>query len=130
MFPQGSVLSVTKFANKINSIVSCLYLNRAGSLHVYDFSISCQSKNIDFIERQLQECINCLEDLLPLIVSISPLPRLCMRFCQLRCLHLHPTLFLKSKVYPAVPDRVLLLILSYALNSTLNISLMNVLQLL
>ena len=56
--PQGSILSVTLFNVKISSIVKCLNLRVDGSLYVDDFLICCKSKHIRTIERQLQQCLN------------------------------------------------------------------------
>ena len=56
--PQGSVLSVTLFSLKINNILKQLPSTVYGSLYVDDLQISCQGKDMRFIERQLQMAIN------------------------------------------------------------------------
>lgn len=56
--PQGSVLSVTLFSIKINNILSVLPPTVHGSLYVDDLQISCQGKDIRYIERQLQTTVN------------------------------------------------------------------------
>ena len=53
--PQGSVLSVTLFSLKINSIVSCLTTGVKCSLYVDDFLACCRSRQMRSIERQLQQ---------------------------------------------------------------------------
>jgi len=57
---QGSVLSVTLFALKINSIVKAISLGVECSLYVDDFLIVYRSKYIHIIERHLQRSLNML----------------------------------------------------------------------
>ena len=59
--PQGSILSVTLFILKINSIADVIPASFQKSLFVDDFSVSCSSRNIASIERQLQLCLNKVE---------------------------------------------------------------------
>ena len=59
--PQGSILSVTLFAIKINSIVKCLTKDINASLYVDDFQICFSGKNMSVIQRQLQLCLNKLD---------------------------------------------------------------------
>ena len=59
--PQGSILSVTLFILKINSIANVIPASFEKSLFVDDFSITCSSRNIASIERQLQLCLNKVE---------------------------------------------------------------------
>ena len=59
--PQGSILSVTLFIVKINSITSCIRNCVDKSLFVDDFGVSYQSKHMHAIERQLQ-LLNRIED--------------------------------------------------------------------
>jgi hypothetical protein len=56
--PQGSVLSVTLFSIKINNILNQLPSSVQGCLYVDDLQISCQGKDMRFIERQLQTAVN------------------------------------------------------------------------
>ena len=56
--PQGSILSVTLFAIKINSIVKSLSPGVECSLYVDDFIICYRSKFIHIIERHLQHSLN------------------------------------------------------------------------
>ena len=60
--PQGSVLSVTLFSLKINSIVTCLTSGVDCSLYVDDFLACCRSKQMRSIERQMQQCLNKLQN--------------------------------------------------------------------
>ena len=59
--PQGSVLSVTLFGLKINSIVNCLRPNTDSCLFVDDFLACYRSRYMPTIERQLQLSLNKLE---------------------------------------------------------------------
>jgi retron-type reverse transcriptase len=52
--PQGSILSVTLFSIKIDSLAQVLKNDIEGCLFVDDFGISCRSKNMASIERQFQ----------------------------------------------------------------------------
>jgi hypothetical protein len=54
--PQGSILSVTLFVIKINTIVNCLPAGVRGSLIVDDFLLCYKSKSMRCIERVLQGC--------------------------------------------------------------------------
>ncbi len=56
--PQGSIVSVTLFMIKINSIVKVIAPNLLCSLYVYvdDVCICYRGKNMNIIERQLQLC--------------------------------------------------------------------------
>ncbi|GBN46436.1 putative RNA-directed DNA polymerase from transposon X-element [Araneus ventricosus] len=58
--PQGSVLSVTHFALKINTIFKHLQPSIKSFLYVDDLYISCSGDNRAFIERQLQIAVNKL----------------------------------------------------------------------
>ena len=57
----GSILSVTLFSVKINSITQCLKPGVDCSLYVTDFHICYKSSNMSIIERQLQLCLNKLQ---------------------------------------------------------------------
>ena len=52
--PQGSILSVTLFSLKINSLAKVLSKDVEGSLYVDDFLMSYRSNNTRSCERQLQ----------------------------------------------------------------------------
>ena len=59
--PQGSILSVTLFSLKINSLVEVLSKDIHGSLYVDDFLISYRAKSTKTCERQLQGCLGKIE---------------------------------------------------------------------
>ena len=59
--PQGSILSVTLFSLKINSLAQILNKDVEGSLYVDDFLMSYKAKNTKTCERQLQCCLNKIE---------------------------------------------------------------------
>ena len=59
--PQGSILSVTLYALKINSIVKSLSPGVECSLYVDDFLICYRSKFVHIIERHLQRSLNKLQ---------------------------------------------------------------------
>ena len=59
--PQGSILSVTLFSLKINSLAKVLSQDIHGSLYVDDFLISYRAKNTRTCERQLQGCLGNME---------------------------------------------------------------------
>jgi len=56
--PQRSILSVTLFALKINSIVKSVSPGVECSLYVDDFLICYRSKFVHIIERHLQQTLN------------------------------------------------------------------------
>ena len=61
--PQGSILSVTLFSIKINNIVNIVKNPGVDcSLYVDDFLICYRSKHIYTIERQLQQCLNKIQN--------------------------------------------------------------------
>ena len=51
--PEGSILSVTLLILKINSIADVIPSSFEKSVFVDDFSITCSSRNMASIERQL-----------------------------------------------------------------------------
>ena len=59
--PQGSILSVTLFILKINSIANVIPSSFENSPFVDDFSIGCSSRNMASIERQIQLCLHKVE---------------------------------------------------------------------
>ena len=60
--PQGSILSVTLFSIKINSLAEVLRDGIQGSLYVDDFVICYKSKNMNSVERQLQLCLHKIQN--------------------------------------------------------------------
>ena len=101
--PQGSILSVTLFAIKINSIVKCLNADINASLYVDDFQICFSGHNMSLIERKLQLCLNKLE-----LWSnengfkFSTAKTMCVHFCRKQKLHMDPELFLYGTQIPVV----------------------------
>ena len=60
--PQGSILSVTLFIVKIDSITTCISNGVDKSLFVDGFGISNLFKHMQAIERQLQFHLNRIEN--------------------------------------------------------------------
>ena len=103
--PQGSILSVTLFGIKINNIVKCLNQGVDCSLYVDDFLICYRSKNMNTIERQLQQCLNKLQTWTTENgFKFSSSKTQCVHFCQLRKLHNHPVLYLNNVQIPVVDE--------------------------
>ena len=101
--PQGSILSVTLFNIKINSITKCLGTNTDCSLYVDDFLICYRSSYMPTIERQLQGCINKLCTWSNKNgFKFSPAKTVCMHFCQKRSQHADPILYLQHTQIPVV----------------------------
>ena len=103
--PQGSILSVTLFVLKINNIVKCLPAGVRGSLFVDDFLICYRSKNMNSIERVLQNClskIECWADNNGFRFSKSK--TVCMHLCNKRTLHPDPSLKLYNCEIPVVSE--------------------------
>ena len=81
--PQGSILSVTLFSVKINSITQCLKPGVDCSLYVDDFQVCYRSSNMSIIERQLQLCLNKLQQwATDNGFRFSKTKTLCMHICQ------------------------------------------------
>ena len=103
--PQGSILSVTLFCLKINSIVKTISPGVDYSLYVDDFLICYRSKHIHIIERHLQQCLNKLSDWADTNrFKFSPSKTVCIHFCKLCKLHPDPILLLNSTPIPVVED--------------------------
>ena len=101
--PQGSILSVTLFSLKINSIVGCLPGGVDCSLYVDDFLICYSSKHMHTIERQLQQCLYKIQTWADENgFRFSKTKTVCMHFCNLRKLHPDPTLTLDRTQIPVV----------------------------
>ena len=86
--PQGSILWVTLFNIKINSITNCPNPGVDKYLFVDDFCITSTSKYIRTAECQLQQAINKINKC-PMIngFKISKTKTQCVHFCQLRKMH-------------------------------------------
>ena len=103
--PQGSILSVTLFSVKINSITQCLKPGVDCSLYVNDFQICYRSSNMSIIERRLQLCLNKLQQwATDNGFRFSKTKTVCMHMCQKRGLHLDPQLFLDQSPIPVVEE--------------------------
>ena len=101
--PQGSILSVTLFAIKINSIVKCLTKDIKASLYVDDFQICFSGKNMSTIERQLQLCLNKLDTWsYENGFKFSTSKTVCVHFCRQHKDHPDPKLKLSGKDIPVV----------------------------
>jgi len=99
--PQGSILSVTLFCLKINSIVKALCPVVECSLYVDDFLICYRSKHIHIIERHFQRCLNKLQDWADTNgFKFSTSKTVCMHFCRLRESHPEPQLYLNGTLIP------------------------------
>ena len=89
--PQGSVLSVTLFSLKINSVANSI--PRGVSMYVDDLLVCYSGKNMATIERQLQLCLNKVHGWsVAKGFKFSKSKTVCMHFCQLRTLHPDPSL--------------------------------------
>ena len=98
--PQGSILSVTLFSVKINSITQCLKPGVECSLYVDDFQVCYRSSNMSIIERQLQLCLNKLQQwATDNGFQFSKTKTVCMHIC-----HLDPQLFLDKSPIPVVEE--------------------------
>jgi len=99
--PQGSILSVTLFCLKINSIspsVDC-------SLYVDDFVICYHSKHVYIIERHLLRCLNKVQEWADTNgFKFSTTKTVCLHLCHLCKLHPDPQLFLNGSPIPVVEE--------------------------
>jgi len=103
--PQGSILSVTLFSIKINSLAKVLNDHTDGSLFVDDFGVSCRGKNMPSIERQLQLCLNKIHKWsLENGFKFSKAKTSCVHFCNMRKMHKDPELFLDKTPIKVVPE--------------------------
>ena len=93
--PQGSILSVTLFIIKINSIVDCIKPGVDCSLYVDDFHLCYRSRSMQTIERQLQQQLNKLQEWADENgFKFSQTKTVSMHFCQKRKLHEDPQLMI------------------------------------
>ena len=101
--PQGSILSVTLFSLKINSLVMSLQRHVQCSLYVDDLCIYYSSSHMPAIERKLQHCINSLQVWCDQNgFKFSSTKTVCVHFCQQRKIHLDPELYLHNEIIPVV----------------------------
>ncbi|GBN15929.1 putative RNA-directed DNA polymerase from transposon X-element [Araneus ventricosus] len=103
--PQDSVLSVTLFSLKINSIFKHLQPSIKSFLYVDDLYISCSGDNMAFIERQLQIAVNKLTQWSILNgFTFSTSKTSCVHFCRKRRLHPEPEIKLYGQVINVVSE--------------------------
>ena len=103
--PQGSILSVTLFSLKINSIVKALNPGVKCSLFVDDFVICFSGKHMHTIERQLQQCLNKIQDWATNNgFKFSKSKTKCVHFCNQRNCHEDPELKLDNVAIPVVEE--------------------------
>ena len=103
--PQGSILSVTLFSIKINSLAKVLNDNIEGSLYVDDFQVCYRGKNMNNIERQLQLCLNKIEKwAMKNGFKLSSSKTLGMHVCNKRGLHPDPELKLYNSPIKIVSE--------------------------
>ena len=103
--PQGSILSVTLFSLKINSIVSCLHRDVECSLFVDDLAIYYSSRHMASIERKLQQCLNKLQEWCDKNgFRFSSTKTVCVHFCRQRIPHLDPEIQLNGYPIPVVDE--------------------------
>jgi len=95
--PRGSVLSVTLFALKINSIVKAISPDVECSLYVDDFLIVYRSK---YIHQRHLNMLSHWADTNGFKFTSSK--TVCMHFCRLRSAHPNPELTLNGTLIPVV----------------------------
>ena len=101
--PQGSILSVTLFIIKINSIVDCISPDVDSSLYVDDFHICYRSRKMEIIERHIQLNLNRLQQWADENgFKFSKNKTVCMHFCHKRKAHADPILNLDGTQIPVV----------------------------
>ena len=95
--------SVTLFILQINSIADVIPSSFEKFHFVDDFSISCSSRNMASIERQLQLCLHKVEKWADENgFNFSKTKTVCMHFCNKRKNHLDPTLTIYNSLIPVV----------------------------
>ena len=88
-----------------NPIFQCLKPGVDCSIYVDDFQICYRSSNMSIIERQLQLCLNKLQQwATDNGFQFSKTKTVCMHICQKRGLHLDPQLFLDKSPIPVVEE--------------------------
>jgi len=103
--PQGSVLSVTLFSVKINSIANAIGPDIHKCLYVDDYTISYSSRSMPAIERKLQTSLYRLNDWANKNgFKFSTTKTVCIHFCNQRGLHLDPVLYLNKNIIPIVEN--------------------------
>ena len=103
--PQGSILSVTLFSLKINSLAKVLSKDVEGSLYVDDFLMSYRAKSTRTCERQLQGCLHKLEDWCTENgFKFSPSKTACVHFHNKRGILPEPSLILNGNKITVVKE--------------------------
>jgi len=103
--PQGSILSVTLFCLKINSVVKELSASVTCSLEVDDFLICYRSKHIHIVERHLQQPLNKIDHWANTNgFRFLSSKTACIHFCHSRKPHPEPTLILYGTAVPVVQE--------------------------
>ena len=103
--PHASILSVTLFSLKINSIVSCLLPDIKCSLYVDDLAIYYSSSHMPSIERRLQQSLNRLGRWYDENgFKFSRTKTMCVHFCQLWKQHLDLELYLNGSQIPIIGE--------------------------
>lgn len=101
--PQGSILSTTLFAIKINKIIQNLTPAIDSALYVDDFVISYRSHHIHSLERTLQLNLNRINNwAINNGFSFSKSKTQCVHFCPIRKIHNDPVLKLEGNIIPVV----------------------------
>ena len=91
--PPGSVLSVTLFSLKINSVANSTPRGVTCSMYVDNLLVCYSAKNMATIQRQLQLCLNKIHNWsVANGFKFSKSKTVCMHFCHLRTLHPDPSL--------------------------------------
>ena len=98
--PQGCILSVTLFSVKINGMVKAICPGVDCSLYIDDFVICFRSRNMNIIERQLQQCLNKQQTWSEENgFKFSKSKTKCMHICNLTGVQPDPELYLdKTKI--------------------------------
>ena len=98
--PQGCILSVTLFSVKINSIIKAICPGVDCSRYVDDFVICFRSRNMNIIERQLQQFLNKLQTWSEENgFKFSKSKTKCIYLCNIRGVQTDPELYLdKTKI--------------------------------
>ena len=103
--PQGSILSVTLFSLKINSLAKVLSQDVQGSLYVDDFLMSYRAKSTKTCERQLQGCLRKIEEWCTENgFKFSLAKTLCVHFHNKRSILPEPNLILNGKKITVVKE--------------------------
>ena len=106
---QGTVLFVTLFNIKINNIVKNINSGTNCALYVDDFLICYRAKNMNYIERQLQICLDKLHKwTMENGLKFSKEKMKCIHFCNQCKLHLDPVLKIDHTEIPIFLLQILL----------------------